>query len=92
MSGPARSVFDTRYDQVFPRLEPVELERLRRFGEARSYAAGAYLARTGEVSPGMLVPGGVHGRGRDPGRHRGRGYSLSARENCASRIRKRRTA
>jgi thioredoxin reductase (NADPH) len=55
MAALVRLVLDTRHDQMFPRLEPAELDRLRRFGEARSYTAGAYLARTGEVSPGMFV-------------------------------------
>ena len=40
---------------MFPTLAPAELERLRRFGEPRRYRAGEYLARTGEVSPGMFL-------------------------------------
>ncbi|MGH8427506.1 MAG: FAD-dependent oxidoreductase [Gammaproteobacteria bacterium] len=55
MSGPARSVIDTRRDQMFPTLETAEIERLRRFGETRHYAAGDYLAKTGETGPGMFV-------------------------------------
>ena len=55
MSGPARPITETRADQMFPTLEPAEVDRLRRFGEVRAFAAGDYLARTGEVGPGMLV-------------------------------------
>src|SRR5215469_14475202 len=40
---------------MFPTLEPAELDRLRRFGEPRSYRAQEFLSRTGEVGPGMFV-------------------------------------
>ena len=55
MAAPARSVLDTRYDQMFPRLEPSDIARLKRFGEIRNYASGEYLAKTGSVVPGMWV-------------------------------------
>jgi thioredoxin reductase (NADPH) len=55
MARPARSVIETRYDQMFPRLEAVEIDRLRHFGETRTYAAGERLVSSGEVSPGMFV-------------------------------------
>ena len=34
------STIDTRRDQMFPKLRPEEIERLRRFGEVRRYKAG----------------------------------------------------
>ena len=34
-----QSFMDTRRHQMFPMLEPAEIERLRRFGEPRAYAA-----------------------------------------------------
>jgi len=49
------SVIETRYAQMFPTLEPAEIERLRRFGETRSYGAGERLVVSGEISPGMFV-------------------------------------
>jgi thioredoxin reductase (NADPH) len=52
---PPRSTFETRYDQMFPTLDPAEVERLRRFGEARTYRTGECLATTGEVGPGLVV-------------------------------------
>src|SRR5512147_2839494 len=52
---PPRSTFETRYDQMFPILDPAEIERLRRFGEARTYRTGERLATTGEVGPGLVV-------------------------------------
>ena len=55
MALPERSVIETRYDQVFPRLSPAEIDRLRRFGEQRTYAEGERLVTSGEVSPGMFV-------------------------------------
>jgi len=55
MTTPMTSIIDTRRAQMFPTLEAEELERLHRFGTMRSFAAGEYLARTGQVGPGMLV-------------------------------------
>ncbi len=55
MAKPAHSIVETRADQMFPTLEPAEIQRLQRFGETRSFAAGDYLARTGEIGPGMFV-------------------------------------
>jgi thioredoxin reductase (NADPH) len=55
MVAPARSIIDTRADQMFPRLDSREIERMRRFGELRRYAEGEILARVGQVSPGVCV-------------------------------------
>jgi len=55
MATPDRPTIESRYAQMFPTLHDDEIDRLRRFGEPRGYAAGAYLVRTGEVSPGMFV-------------------------------------
>ncbi len=55
MTEPGRTLIETRREQMFPILQPAEIDRLRRFGELRSYRAGEFLARTGEVAPGMLV-------------------------------------
>src|SRR5258708_2049261 len=52
VAGGGQSVIETRYTQVFPTFEPAEIERLRRFGEVRTYRAGDRLVVTGEVSPG----------------------------------------
>jgi thioredoxin reductase (NADPH) len=51
----APSIVDTRAHQMFATLTPAEIERLRRFGDPRAYRAGEYLARAGEVSPGMFI-------------------------------------
>ncbi len=40
---------------MFPQLEPAEIDRLRRFGDERSYGAGERLATAGEIGPGLVV-------------------------------------
>jgi thioredoxin reductase (NADPH) len=62
------STIDTRRQQMFPRLEPREIDRLRRFGVIRRYAAGYALFVTGEIAPGMvvLIKGSVRVTRRDP--------------------------
>ena len=44
-----------RHEQTFPALTPHEIERMRRFGELRSYRDGEALFETGKVGPGMFV-------------------------------------
>jgi thioredoxin reductase (NADPH) len=55
MAASEHSIIEARRGQMFPVLESAEIDRLRRFGEPRSYRAGERLATTGEVGPGMLV-------------------------------------
>ncbi len=45
----------TRPEQTFPALTPAEIERIRHFGEVRTYAHGALLFETGKPGPGMFV-------------------------------------
>jgi thioredoxin reductase (NADPH) len=45
----------TRPEQTFPTLTPTEIERLRHFGEVRSYKHGELLFETGRPGPGMFV-------------------------------------
>ncbi len=49
------STIEARREQMFPKLTPGEITRLQRFGEARRYAAGEHLFKTGKPSPGMFV-------------------------------------
>lgn len=44
-----------RYEQTFPTLTDVEIERMRRFGEVRHYKNGERLFETGKPGPGMFV-------------------------------------
>ena len=55
MASPARSIIETRYEQMLPTLQPAEIDRLRRFGETRTYSVGERLVAHGDVSPGMFV-------------------------------------
>src|SRR6202022_4354281 len=55
MSLPNPSIMDTRRHQMFPVLEPLEIERVRRFGKVRSYGAGEALAKVGEKGHGLAV-------------------------------------
>src|ERR1700681_335079 len=66
------STIDTRREQMLPKLEPREIDRLRRFGEIRRYAAGEALLVTGEIAPGMsvLINGSLRVTRRDPLGHR----------------------
>ena len=65
------SIIETRRAQMFPKLSPEEIERLRRFGTMRRYGAGERLIGTGEISPGMfvIVSGRVSVTRRDPHGH-----------------------
>jgi thioredoxin reductase (NADPH) len=49
------SLIEARHGQMFPTLAPADIVRVRRFGEVRTYRQGDFLARIGEVSPGMIV-------------------------------------
>src|SRR6476620_2766683 len=55
MSVPTQSIIDTRSHQMFPVLDPSEIERVRRFGKVRSYGAGEALAKVGEKGHGLTV-------------------------------------
>ena len=59
---------DPRNEQMFPKLSPRDINRLRRFGQVRHYAAGEPLLVTGDIAPGLFVviSGSVSVRRRDP--------------------------
>jgi thioredoxin reductase (NADPH) len=52
---PTPSIIETRRQQMFPILEPIEIERIRRFGKVRAYGAGEALATVGQVGPGLTI-------------------------------------
>jgi thioredoxin reductase (NADPH) len=64
----ANSIIDTRRDQMFPVLEPKEIERARRFGQVRSYELGEAIVIAGHTSPGVIVilSGRIDVTQRDP--------------------------
>jgi thioredoxin reductase (NADPH) len=55
MALPPRSIIEQRHDQMFPDLDRVEIERVRRFGEVRAFAVGEALLTVGQVGPGLIV-------------------------------------
>ena len=54
-STPTPSIIDTRRDQMFPTLEALEVERVRRFGKIRAFAPTEKLAQVGKVSAGLSI-------------------------------------
>src|SRR5258708_16377295 len=55
MAQTVYSTIEARRDQMFPVLEPAEIDRLARFGERKSYAVAARIFPTGEVAPGAFI-------------------------------------
>jgi thioredoxin reductase (NADPH) len=53
-SAPTASAFP-RHEQTFPALTPLEIARMRRFGEIVTYKHGERLFETGKPGPGMFV-------------------------------------
>lgn len=51
----APTIMEARGAQMFPTLDPDEVERLRRFGQCDRYPEGSALARAGEVGPGLII-------------------------------------
>jgi thioredoxin reductase (NADPH) len=54
-SAPKPTLFEQRRDQMVPKLDPLQIERIRRFGEVRSFADGERIMTAGEVAPGLMV-------------------------------------
>jgi thioredoxin reductase (NADPH) len=50
-----QSILEQRHDQIYPALDPLEIERVRRFGDLRSFAVGESLWTVGQVAPGLMV-------------------------------------
>jgi hypothetical protein len=44
---------EQRHDQIYPTLDPLEVERVRRFGEVRSFPPGECTCR--KLNPDVLV-------------------------------------
>ncbi len=44
-----------RRDQMFPTMAQADIERLRRFGEAKSFKARERVVTAGQVAPGLIV-------------------------------------
>jgi thioredoxin reductase (NADPH) len=55
MTDSRQQMIAARGDQMFPRLTDLDIARLTRFGEPRSYSAGEIIVRVGEPGPGLLL-------------------------------------
>jgi thioredoxin reductase (NADPH) len=55
MAAPLPSWVETRHDQIYPVLEPADIDRARRFGVVRRYAAGEAVGRVGQVGQGLSI-------------------------------------
>jgi thioredoxin reductase (NADPH) len=55
MALQTQSIREARRDQIFPKLDELEIERVRRFGAARLFAAGESLWTVGQVAAGLMV-------------------------------------
>ena len=55
MSDLTRTIIGTRSHQMFPILDPVEIERVRRFGVVRTYGAGDALIKAGDAGHGLGI-------------------------------------
>jgi thioredoxin reductase (NADPH) len=49
------SILERRRDQADPLLDAADIGRIRRFGEFRTYPAGAAISKIGEVAPGLVI-------------------------------------
>src|SRR4051794_157935 len=54
----SQGMLASRNEHMFPKFAPEEIDRMRRFGETRHYAANELLFRTGEIAPAMLIIAG----------------------------------
>jgi thioredoxin reductase (NADPH) len=55
MNSARPSIIDTRSTQMFPVLEPAEIECVRRFGTIATYSPGGALAKIGSETEGLIV-------------------------------------
>jgi thioredoxin reductase (NADPH) len=55
MSFAVQSIIETRREQAFPVLDATAIQRLRRFGQLRSYEAGEALIKVGDAGHGLTV-------------------------------------
>lgn len=72
MVSDPQSIMASRSAQMFPNLEPHEIERVRRFGGLQRFDAGDVLAETGKAGPGLVIilSGNVDITQRDQSGHR----------------------
>jgi thioredoxin reductase (NADPH) len=68
MALQVQSIREQRHDQIYPTLDSLDIERVRRFGTVRTFSAGEPLGKSGEANSGLMVilSGTVAVTGHDP--------------------------
>src|SRR5262245_58557970 len=59
MVAPSQSIREQRHDQIYPTLDLSEIERVRRFGDVRVFAAGEALWTIGELALMIILAGNL---------------------------------
>ena len=54
MALQGQSIREQRHDQIYPTLDPLEIEQMHRFGNLRSFAAGESLWTAAQIAPGLI--------------------------------------
>ena len=67
MAQSSRFIFEERHDQIFPKLNRPEIERVRQFGDIRMYTAGEQIMTAGQDTSDLVVvlAGSVAVTGKD---------------------------
>jgi thioredoxin reductase (NADPH) len=55
MTSSPQTLIERRRDQMFPTLDPIEIERVRHLGETQTFAAGETLLAAGQIGPGLMI-------------------------------------
>jgi len=55
MASSSQTLFEQRHDQMFPTLDPIEIERVRHLGETQAFATGETLLAAGQIGPGLII-------------------------------------
>ncbi len=55
MASELQPIITRRREQMFPHLEPHEIDRMRRFGEPKTFNAGDFLAKIDEIGAGFII-------------------------------------
>jgi thioredoxin reductase (NADPH) len=55
MASSPQTLIERRRDQMFPTLDPIEIERVRHLGETQAFAVGDALQTAGQVGPGLMI-------------------------------------
>ena len=55
MASSPQTLIEQRHDQMFPTLDPIEIDRVRHLGEMRTFAVGKTVLAAGQIGPGLII-------------------------------------